>query len=147
MIYLKNLPNDILNIEDLLSYGFTNYQFAPTFYDKECTLLQCRSANRSFEDLLEICKTYFPNTTEVDLAKTLFNLNKKIRLHSLFCIDINKVVFYKGYDSADLLSNYYYEDFDINTEDYEDVLDEEFFTKGDSPYSMADICKLADINY
>lgn len=37
----------------------------PTYYDKECTSLQCAlGKNRSFRDLYCLCKTYFPNVTK-----------------------------------------------------------------------------------
>lgn len=101
-IYLK-LPKNkkFANITALLKYGykgelFIRKGFAATYSDKACKKQQCHNdANRSFEDLLIICKTYFPKTTEEQLAKSLYGLFKYNKLIVIFCDNINKLVFYR----------------------------------------------------
>lgn len=84
----------IKNIKDLFfSQKSTQYPFVlfkETYFDKECTKRQCHCARRSFYDLLDICKTYFPKTTEEELAHLLVN---EENLCSFYCSDIQKVVF------------------------------------------------------
>lgn len=95
-IYFKQKPGKRRGIKSLLKMGFENpYSFKRTFKDPEYTKLEFRSARRSFGDLLLICKTYFPNTTEEKLAKTLLELHKEIGVRASYCTTINKVVFFK----------------------------------------------------
>lgn len=72
------------DLHDLLKTGFSHQpnqlsnnfgKFPETFHNKECTYFQCHAARRSFEDLFDISQTYFPETTEEELAKLLFQLN------------------------------------------------------------------------
>lgn len=105
-IYLK-LPDNLHlnNIDELLIYGYNNgfvYRFVETYADIECKQRECHSARRSFEDLLEICQTYFPETTERDLAKSLYKLSHTENALSLkpgchirimYCSTIEKMVF------------------------------------------------------
>lgn len=96
-IYFKK-NKEFDDIEELLEYGYKGYNssFKPTYIKTEKTTFQeCHPARRSFGDLLIICRTYFPETTEKQLAKTIFKLNKKIGLRASYCSTINKVVFLK----------------------------------------------------
>ncbi len=96
-IYL-NTKKEFKNIEELIQYGYTRNQekFKRTYLDPKCKIQDCHPARRSFGDLLLICKTYFPKTTEKELAKALFSLNKKTGLRASFCGTINKLVFLKN---------------------------------------------------
>lgn len=109
-IYLKKDGTEFTNVYDLLKFGYTQYgekswgeRFVKTYSDPECTQLECKAARRSFDDLLTISRTYFPETTEVELAKTLEQLRKERVVFCLFCPDIERVVFYRstgyGHDS------------------------------------------------
>jgi hypothetical protein len=91
MLYIKNFTGT--SFENLLDSCFNSkMDFPQTFFDKDCTNLQCfEKAHRSFSDILILCQTYFPETTEKNLANYL--INKKI--DNLFCFDINKLVFFK----------------------------------------------------
>jgi hypothetical protein len=106
-IYFKGGDSpDITNIEELIKNGFygTSYflshQFEQTYFDSEYKELECKAARRSFTALVEICQTYFPETTEEDVAKVLVKLisgKEDSYLACGFCSTINKVVFCKQY--------------------------------------------------
>lgn len=65
-----------------------------TYKDKDCTKVECAAGRRSFEDLLCLAQTYYPETTEVDLMNVL----AKIGIKFYFCNAIRKLVFHhKGY--------------------------------------------------
>jgi hypothetical protein len=65
----------------------------PTYKDTGCSIIECKAERRSFEDLLCLAQTYFPETTEVQLMSVL----KELNLRYYFCSDIRKLVFhYKG---------------------------------------------------
>lgn len=71
-----------------------DFKFKKTYFDINLTKTQCFQANRSFEDLHTVIKTYYPNCSEEHLAKQIEKLlryNKKLKL--LYCTDINKWVF------------------------------------------------------
>lgn len=132
-IYLRN--PDTSSLENLIKEGFSqhSYQFVETYFDEECLNVQCRTARRSFEDLWEIAKTYFPETTEVILAKTLQNLFNKSFLLLSYCSDIRKAVFWpypELKNKAGSLLHY--------------VAEECKDTKGQSSYSARDIEALAN---
>jgi len=102
MIYFKG-GDKAKNLKELLNLGFSCFagygcrpdfaKFTTTYYDKGCTgIYQSTVARRSFQDLLEIAKTYFPKTTEEQLAYHLFFRIKNI--HVRYCCTINRVVFY-----------------------------------------------------
>ena len=101
MIYFEG-GDKAKNLQELLELGFSYYaaycapgmyKFKHTFLDKECTRHDCWYARRSFGDLLEITQTYFPETTEEDLAYSL--IYKLKDSYARLCHEINKVVFYK----------------------------------------------------
>lgn len=62
----------------------------PTFKDPECTKVECIAERRSFEDLLALARTYFPETKETDLMSVLIELGMKY----YECSDIGKIVFH-----------------------------------------------------
>lgn len=103
-IYLRiPIGSEIHNIKELLYILYSNHGYANfTYRDKGLTILQCYGLRRSFEDLLEICQTYFPSTTEEDLMKELLD---STYLKWSKCGDINKIVFYEfGFNEIDVES-------------------------------------------
>lgn len=132
MIYLKT-KKKFKDIEDLVEYGYkipNAYGFKPTFKNKECSIFEChQNAYRSFDGLLEICQTYFPETTDKDLAKLIFKLHKKIGLIPSYCGTIKKIVFEKHIPSKTI---------DINNNLYLC----EYTKKGDGTHSWNMIVKL-----
>lgn len=99
MIYFKEAIG-AYNLKDLLKRGFSCrrgegewYSFVKTYSNPQLTREECHEARRSFDDLLEISRTYFPDTTEEELAKTLYELHGEINLYFFFCSDIHKQVF------------------------------------------------------
>lgn len=106
MIYFKTEKN-YTTLKDLLD-DFLFPESKRTYSDKECTIPQCNpDAYRSISDLLDLSKTYLPETTLEDLLQYIYNLRKE-RLNSektinfaefitiyplmLLCPDIGKVV-------------------------------------------------------
>lgn len=93
-IYLKNPVTDkglLSFLEDGFSAQYGKwFKFKETYYDELCTELECKAARRSFLDLLEICQTYLPDTTDIKLAKALFELEN---MFCFICNDIGKLVF------------------------------------------------------
>lgn len=91
------------NIKELITWGYVNGPsgsgFVKTYFDKACTKQQCHSARRSFEDLLDICRTYFPRTGKKQLALTLHSLFTQqlgtMNVMAFYCSNIHKVVFFK----------------------------------------------------
>lgn len=73
-IFIKEEPRDL---EDLImklyinkydTYAKSDY----TYMDKECSKYQCEAGRyRSFDDLLELAQTYFPEVTPAELMHTL----------------------------------------------------------------------------
>jgi hypothetical protein len=132
-IYLKVPKNTVFeDIKALIIFGYTynGTHFVATYKESECITLECKPANRSFEDLLEICQTYFPNSTDVDLANTLYELNQTpLNLTYVYCADIHKSVYYL--ESSPFPFS-----------------DETFLTelRGNSPYSLQDVLNLVTVN-
>lgn len=86
-------------IKELLLSGFiiryigSERKFVTTFKDEACKDEDCYPARRSFNDLLWICRTYFPETTEEQLAKVLKELYEERSVRGLYCPNIHKIVF------------------------------------------------------
>lgn len=142
------------NIEDksslynFLLEGYYLSQFVETYYDEELTLQQCDLAYRSFEDLLELSQTYFPETTERILAQTLLELhsNKKIRVS--YCTTIDKIVFFGGWNFGNIFDEIpnTFQLYDYET--YEEYLEAIEYTndyKGQGQYSLTELCELMKI--
>lgn len=72
-------------------------KFCETYNDPEFTSEECHEARRSFKALLEIAQTYYPETTELELAHLLVTAGKdqSFRMSTLYCPDIKKWVFYR----------------------------------------------------
>lgn len=114
-IYLRD--PDTSSLRNLINNSYEDGEdgiwgkFALTYSDKECKTLQCKKANRSFSDLLDIAQTYFPGTTEKELWETMKSLNNdEDLLDCVFCYDVWKIVFYKACHYVD----------DFPEEDYKD---------------------------
>lgn len=100
-IYAK--VRDPKNLRDLLKQLFSIFidddvSIIETFYDKEFTRSQCQAGRwRSFDDLLEICETYFPKTTAKELFATLLNLDihdqydRQCNLIMMHCEGIDRI--------------------------------------------------------
>ncbi len=104
-IYLKNIKKP-KSVRQLLGFLFSSYNGTTTvrnvitYSDPECKEVQCLANKyRSFDDILEICKTYFPNVGVKRVAKDLFNLRIKVKENEgnvylnpslVVCNDINK---------------------------------------------------------
>lgn len=102
MIYFKD-GSQAETLVDLINAGFSrNRYFTETYSDLECTEVQTYAGKRrSFSDLLEIARTYFPDTTEKELMQALV----EARLFGCWCHNINKVTFMKA-DGSFLMSAY-----------------------------------------
>lgn len=78
----------------------------PTYTGVKCTRVECNAGRRSFEDLLTLARTYFPDTTEEELMKVL----KSIRIKFYFCNQIKKAVFHfvgSNYGATLTTNNFY----------------------------------------
>jgi hypothetical protein len=78
--------------KQFLEYLFdhTNYITEFTYFDKECTEVQCTAKRRSFEELYILFKTYFKNISKKELLTLLFTYAS-----FYFCNQINKLVFHR----------------------------------------------------
>jgi hypothetical protein len=91
-------------------YDGWQHKFIPTFYDIECTIEQCGRKRRSFDDLMDIVKTYYPKATKKHIAKQIEkltryrNLNCKVRLCLLFCPEAKKWIMYETSESTNILN-------------------------------------------
>jgi hypothetical protein len=95
-IYFKGAENE-KTLEDLIKKIYKNLHFPITYSNKALTTIQCRSgAARSFGDLRRLALTYFPNSTEQELAKIIYQLNKEQGLFPTFCLTVRKMVFNRG---------------------------------------------------
>jgi hypothetical protein len=93
-LYFEN-GDKATSLIELLTLGFSygDVYFVPTYLDKQLTYPEYKfhAKRRSFEDLLVIANTYFPNTSEEDLMKALMEYG----IHYYFCSNIKKIVFHK----------------------------------------------------
>lgn len=78
-----------------------------TYYDQNCTDEQCdEDRYRSFDDVLELTQTYFPQITKEELIRTLISLDiidavgRKMYFFMSSCSDIRRVVIYYHYSSC-----------------------------------------------
>jgi len=99
MIYIQN--KNFKTVRELLQLMLSSDNISgagklATYYSKHCTVEQCaQNKNRSFTDLYELCKTYFPNVTKKRVFLELCTLyskdNKKVYIKT--CNTINNVRF------------------------------------------------------
>lgn len=129
-LYIRD-GNTFTTLAHLMSRGFSQSSwgyFATTFLNANCTEQEDKQRRRSFDDLLVIARTYFPETTEEELAKVLTTTKG---LRALFCNDIKKIVFVKDYGNSS---------FTINSGYGLEI-------KGASNYSGEDIYRLAGLEH
>lgn len=90
-IYFKK-GNEAKDLKELMIFLFEDGGYSvETYHNENFTNIQCYSGSRrSFEDLLAISNTYYPNTTEEQLMKVLIDIEIKF----YHCGDIKKVVFH-----------------------------------------------------
>ena len=107
------------NLDDLLLLLFSNNVYAvKTYHDEFFKHIQCRAGSRrSFEDLLSIAKTYYPETTEEELMQSLIN----IRINFYYCHDISKIVFLGSHGT--ILTKF------VNFNDYNGKVREDSYTQ------------------
>ena len=112
-IYFENANTE--SIQSLLKSGFTYasgniYKFVRTYNDLEFRSEECHPARRSFLDLYYICKTYFPDVTQKEVATVMSKVNN---LGITYCSDIHKYVFYKAPYAYIYLNRYVNGDYSI----------------------------------
>ena len=133
---VKNV-DDILN-KLLISDNTTSNK--PTFYKYDNVYYEQCSVNRyrSFDDILLICKTYFPSVKVETVFKKLLLLNNtkssvlndSLKQRFSYCGDINRIRYIGNYSTS--LQNFYS---DATTR-----------AKGNSKYSWKDLFKMININ-
>ena len=115
MIYLDVELEEGDTIYELLRKGFKGSygQFVNTYTEPrgeynlvEERIIQCYQGNRSYLDLLEICRTYFPDTTENNLKRALMRASEdpEFKLFTIYCDDIEEWVFFRMMGSFDSLT-------------------------------------------
>lgn len=68
-----------------------NFYSVSTFHNKECNLLQCKAGKmRSYDDIVELVATYFPNTTEKELVEAIVCTHPNLIFYTYNCPDIGK---------------------------------------------------------
>jgi len=130
-IYFKG-GDKATSIKDLLDKGFSVdqygwYKFLSTYKTNEFLVQECHVARRSYYDLFEICKTYFPDTTEEDFLDTLLSMHVGGILTCVFCYDIKKVVWFKHPNY--LMGNYEKNTTGIDDLSYNDIITKECLNK------------------
>lgn len=95
--------NLYINNEKVLEHKDNLYNFVKQYYieqnpatylSEDCNLksLQCSTGKyRSFQDMLWLCQTYFPDTTDKQLAVVWKNLYDEKIINVIWCYDIEKV--------------------------------------------------------
>ena len=151
-IYVKFAEeNKPKTVREFLHKFFSSYKEqylrnVKTYSDKECTILQCNSDKyRSFDDIFELVKTYYPTVSIGTIFKILLTLKPEhnqstYNLFMMSCKDIKKInclyVKFKGdkvTNYSDIIqnvsydSNYTYKElFDMigvkNQEDLDNIL-------------------------
>ncbi len=109
-IYVKFDKPD--NIRDFLKLFFTvrrenDMSGVTTYSDPECTVIQCRAGKwRSFEAVVEIVQTYFPEAHYIEIFQTLLDLkilnqhNETCYLYMMSCGDIRRINLVYSLDHA-----------------------------------------------
>ena len=142
-IYFKDI--EVKNVDDILNKLLINNNGLqssnkPTFYKYNNVYYQQCSAGkyRSFDDILLICKTYFPSVkVETVFEKLLLLnntkssvLNNKLNQRFRYCGDIRRIRYISNYST--LLENFY--------------KDATTGSQGESKYSWKDLFKMININ-
>ena len=137
-IEVKNV-DDILN-KLLISNSSLQNSNKPTFYKyNNVYYKQCSAGKfRSFDDILLICKTYFPSVKVETVFKKLLLLNNtkssvlndSLKQRFGYCGDIRRIRYISNY--SNLLENFYGDAITRN--------------QGESKYSWKDLFKMININ-
>lgn len=102
-IYVKFAEeNKPKTVREFLHKFFSSYKDqylrnVKTYLDKECTILQCNSDKyRSFDDIFELVKTYYPTVSIGTIFKILLTLKPKhggtvYNLYMMSCSGIQKI--------------------------------------------------------
>lgn len=84
-----------------------------TYHDSECTILQCNARKlRSFDDIYDCVKTYYPNTTIENLFHILLTIKlkdknqKRLYLHMSNCSTISRIRLLYYHDIYSCLASY-----------------------------------------
>lgn len=142
-IYTKLKKQD--TFEEYLKSGWDKYNrnsayfslFCLTYEDKGKKIRQCHQARRSFDDLLEIAQTEYPNVSDKEVAVFLIDACKKGHLIPSICTTINKWVFRKSYTPFDAI---------IGHNNLRYIYVNNISYKGEGKYSFEDVFKIAELN-
>jgi len=140
MIYIK-LENPVNNLQDLLIEFFSCDAYRgnaksdfslygkETYKDEECNIPHCdKGRYRSFDDTLELAKTYFPDTSHKELFLALLKLNiNGYRVNFDVCGDIRRIIIH-FFKNSKLNYNYL-----------------TYYKKYDSEYSWKELLEMCDI--
>ncbi len=94
-------------------YSDSSLAASNTYDDPECKILQCERHARSFDELLEIVKTYYPSTTPKILVYHLLTVvyhNRKGNLMYPYlgtCSGMNRIKYVPYYDKTAVTSAYF----------------------------------------
>lgn len=129
-------------IESLFSYigGTYNKNYkgcVSTFKNKSCTELENGPGRRSFEDILSMVWSKYPEASEKEVAKAVYESFEDDKLVSLYCKDISKNVFLNSSTFKDDLKHKLCWNTFLPNEDISH--------KGKGEYSIKDILDLAGI--
>lgn len=104
-LYLLN-PPEFKTIKEFLTYFLLdNYGARATYFENQ--KLHCQHGKmRSFDDIFNCCKTYFPNITVPDLMSELLILNRK-KIYLWCCINMMRIriTFYTNLTSNTISEN------------------------------------------
>lgn len=152
----ETLEEFILNCFDTKNEAYgsaisVNQNCKPTYFDPEFKKIECREANRSFDDLLDIvCTNFNSETSDKELAECLYKLWEDDKIISLFCPDINKLVFFRWTSTNNWCTKYKmcWNDYIPGTSEYDKceldyVTEEDIDYRGNGEYSLKEILDLA----
>lgn len=102
-IYVKS-EKEIKSIQDVVDAMFSEPRIGAigakgteTYSDPEFNIIQCKAGKyRSFDDVMEACKTYFPETTIQEVYHAITKprrykyFKKYLFLYCVYCEDIKK---------------------------------------------------------
>ena len=138
-IYIKESDIPATSTRKNLIRYFFRGKVIPTYFDKECTQLQCdgkgesgKGSSRSITELHEIIKSRFPITSLKAVVKIIYQLiDEDHSIILVWCKKINKVVVqYNDNASSNWISSY-------SKKNY-------FTTKGEDGYSLEDFEKIKE---
>jgi len=95
-IYLKEQKSLYKDVSELLS-DYSNREHPSTYWRSDDSLQCTEDRNRSFDDLLLLCKNYFPNTTVNEIVKFYVNESKSAKnedkiAYCSYCSGVRKPV-------------------------------------------------------